>query len=177
VQHAHPLRLAGLLNSLSFRLRIFLDWRVASAEPEHGNKPEASTEQDHAQAPTGPRFRWPLLVVLLGAALLGLALGAGVVLRGRSLGPSATAGTATRPTFVIGQSVSPRPSESPSPQVAASPSPLASEYVIQPGDTLRSIAQDVYGDANQWPRIYDANRELIGDDPDTLQTDTRLRIP
>jgi nucleoid-associated protein YgaU len=182
VQHADPLSLGALLISLSFRLRIFLDWHVASAEPERDNQPEASTEQNQTQPPTGPRFRWPrfkwpLLVVLLGAALLGLALGAGVVLRGRSLGPTAAGGTATRPTFVIGQSVSPSPSQLPSPQVAASPSPTTSEYVIQPGDTLRSIAQDVYGDANQWPRIYDANRELIGDDPDALQTGTRLRIP
>ena len=142
-------------------------------EPEHGN--EAAPARP--QAPTGPRFRWPLLVVVLTAALFGLALGAGVVLRGRSLGPSTVSGGATRPTFVIGASASPFAVASPSPQLAASPSPSASEYVIQPGDTLRSIAQDVYGAADQWPRIYDANRELIGADPDTLQTGARLRIP
>ncbi len=149
----------------------------SEVEPEHGN--EAAAAQ--SQAPAGPRFRWPLLVALVTAGLLGLALGAGVVLRGRSLGPSAASGGASRPTFVIGASASPRAVASPSPQLAASPSPpsppSASEYVIQPGDTLRSIAQDVYGAADQWPRIYDANRELIGADPDTLQTGTRLRIP
>ncbi|TME94246.1 MAG: LysM peptidoglycan-binding domain-containing protein [Chloroflexi bacterium] len=140
----------------------FLDWVVAFAEPEPGPGPEAGAAQPEASPPTGPRLRWPLL---------------GLVLRGRSLGPSAVSGGATRPTFVIGASASPRAVASPSPQVAASPSPSASEYVIQPGDTLRSIAQDVYGAADQWPRIYDANREQIGADPDTLQTGTRLRIP
>ena len=150
---------------------------MAFAEPEPGPGPEAGAAQPEASPPTGPRLRWPLLVVLLAAGLLGLALGAGVVLRGRSLGPSAVSGGATRPTFVIGASASPRAVASPSPQVAASPSPSASEYVIQPGDTLRSIAQDVYGAADQWPRIYDANREQIGADPDTLQTGAPLRIP
>ena len=150
---------------------------MAFAEPEPGPGPEAGAAQPEASPPTGPRLRWPLLVVLLAAALLGLALGAGLVLRGRSLGPSAVSGGATRPTFVIGASASPRAVASPSPQVAASPSPSASEYVIQPGDTLRSIAQDVYGAADQWPRIYDANREQIGADPDTLQTGAPLRIP
>lgn len=116
-----------------------------------------------------------MLVVVIVAAVLGLALGIGVVLRGRSLGPGAASGEVARPTFVIGASASPSTVASPSPQVAASPS--ASEYVVQPGDTLRSIARDEYGDADQWPRIYDANREVIGTDPDTLQAGTRLRIP
>jgi nucleoid-associated protein YgaU len=51
------------------------------------------------------------------------------------------------------------------------------EYVVQPGDTLRSIARDEYGDPEQWPRVYDANRDVIGSDPDTLRAGTRLRIP
>jgi nucleoid-associated protein YgaU len=42
---------------------------------------------------------------------------------------------------------------------------------------MRSIAQKVYGDANSWPRLYDANRDVIGPDPDTLQPGTLLRIP
>ena len=103
--------------------------------------------------------------------LLGVVAGAGVVLRGRSLGPSAASGGANRPTFVIGPSVSPTPIASPSPQV------VASDYVVQPGDTLRSIARDKYGDPEQWPRIYDANRDVIGPDPDRLQTGSRLRLP
>jgi nucleoid-associated protein YgaU len=42
---------------------------------------------------------------------------------------------------------------------------------------MRSIAHNVYGDANSWPRLYDANRDVVGPDPDTLQPGTLLRIP
>jgi nucleoid-associated protein YgaU len=42
---------------------------------------------------------------------------------------------------------------------------------------MRSIAQQVYGDPALWPRIYDANRDVIGPNPDSLQAGTRLRIP
>jgi nucleoid-associated protein YgaU len=48
---------------------------------------------------------------------------------------------------------------------------------VQPGDTLRSIAHEVYDDANSWLRLYDANRDVIGPDPDTLQPGTLLRVP
>jgi len=113
--------------------------------------------------------RW-LGLVVGGAAVLGVAAGAGVVLRGRSLGPSAP-DAASRPTFVVGPSVSPQPLASPSPPVAES------DYVVQPGDSLRSIARDKYGDPEQWPRVYDANRDVIGSDPDTLRAGSRLRIP
>src|SRR5438552_18103610 len=93
----------------------FLDWLVAFAEPEPEPGPEAAAAQPEASPPTGPRLRWPLLLVLLAAALLGLALGAGVVLRGRSLGPSAVSGGATRPTLGLCSSRRPLPVASPSP--------------------------------------------------------------
>jgi nucleoid-associated protein YgaU len=112
--------------------------------------------------------RWLWLVVIL-AALLGVGVGAGVVLRGRSLGPSPSASLASRPTFVVGPAV--RPSPSPSPTTAPT------YYVVQPGDTLRSIAAASYGAAEQWPQIYDANREVIGPDPDRLKSGMRLRLP
>ncbi|HLZ28239.1 MAG TPA: LysM peptidoglycan-binding domain-containing protein [Chloroflexota bacterium] len=111
------------------------------------------------------------------AALLGLAAGVGVVLRGRSLASSPTGDAVIRPTFVIGAAPSPRPSVSPSPVVTSSSATADYVVEVQPGDTLRSIAQTVYGDANQWPRIYDANRESIGPDPDALQAGMHLRIP
>ena len=119
---------------------------------------------------------------MAGAAMLGLALGFSVVLRGQSLASNAAPSAGGRPTFVIGAAASPVPRGSPSP-VGTEPAPLSvgsattSDYVVQPGDTLRSIAENVYGDADQWPRIYDANRDLIGPDPDALQAGMRLRIP
>lgn len=65
--------------------------------------------------------------------------------------------------------------------MVASPSPPGgagtTTYLVQPGDSLRSIALNVYGDANEWPRIYDANRDLIGPDPDALEAGTTLTLP
>jgi nucleoid-associated protein YgaU len=34
-------------------------------------------------------------------------------------------------------------------------------YIIESGDTLSKIAKQYYGDANQYPKIFDANREVI----------------
>jgi nucleoid-associated protein YgaU len=110
------------------------------------------------------------------AAILGVVVGTGVVLRGRSFSSPLPSDAAARPTFVV--ATLPSPSPIGSPLTAPAPSPTAGdEYIVEAGDTLRSIAQQVYGDAEQWPRIYDANRGIIGPDPDTLSAGTRLRIP
>jgi LysM repeat protein len=50
-------------------------------------------------------------------------------------------------------------------------------YAVQAGDTLPSIAAQVYGDANQWTKIYDANRSTIGEDPNVLQPGMQLTVP
>jgi nucleoid-associated protein YgaU len=64
------------------------------------------------------------------------------------------------------------PSPSPAVQTAGGES-----YEIQAGDTLATIAQQFYGDPTQWRRIYDANKDAIGDDPDKLKLGTKLSIP
>jgi len=115
-------------------------------------------------------------LVLLLAAILGLSAGVGVVLRGRSFGVPLSSDAVARPTFVIATAPSPSPRASPLP-VAVPTATASDEYTVEAGDTLRSIAQQVYGDAAQWPRIYDANRQAIGSDPDTLSAGTTLRIP
>jgi nucleoid-associated protein YgaU len=68
--------------------------------------------------------------------------------------------------------------------VAATPSTTTAgqtaagdSYEIQSGDTLATIAQQYYGDPSQWRRIYDANKDVIGDDPDKLKLGTKLTIP
>jgi nucleoid-associated protein YgaU len=50
-------------------------------------------------------------------------------------------------------------------------------YEVQSGDTLLSIARDQYGDTTQWRRIYDANKDTIGNDPDKLKLGQSLKIP
>jgi len=51
-------------------------------------------------------------------------------------------------------------------------------YTVQPGDSLTSIAQQFYGDGNQWQQIYDyANKQVIGSDPNNLAPGEVIYIP
>jgi nucleoid-associated protein YgaU len=49
-------------------------------------------------------------------------------------------------------------------------------YTVREGDTLSAIAQREYGDANEWRRIYEANRDQI-QDPDLIHPGQELDIP
>jgi nucleoid-associated protein YgaU len=49
-------------------------------------------------------------------------------------------------------------------------------YVIEKGDTLSAIAKRFYGDANAYPRIFEANREVIKD-ADLIYPGQKIRIP
>ena len=100
-------------------------------------------------------------------------------------------GGATGPTATLPPVPTPVPSPSPPPNAIligpaaspfASPSPSPSpgagqNYTVAAGDTLATIAARVYGDEGLWRRIYDANRNVIGDNPDNLKVGTTLRIP
>jgi nucleoid-associated protein YgaU len=44
------------------------------------------------------------------------------------------------------------------------------------GDSLSKIAKRYYGDANQWHRIHEANRDQIKN-PDLIHPGQRLKIP
>jgi len=62
---------------------------------------------------------------------------------------------------------------------STAPSPSAGTgrtYTIQKGDSLSKIAKREYGDAQQWPRIFEANRDIIKD-PDLIHPGQVLRIP
>ncbi|MEV4949413.1 transglycosylase family protein [Streptomyces sp. NPDC053755] len=48
-------------------------------------------------------------------------------------------------------------------------------HVVKPGDTLSSIARR-YGIRGGWQALYEANRALIGADPNRIVTGTMLRI-
>lgn len=49
-------------------------------------------------------------------------------------------------------------------------------YVIKPGDTLSKIAKHYYGNANKYPAIFDANREVIKD-ANLIFPGQKIRIP
>ena len=50
-------------------------------------------------------------------------------------------------------------------------------YTVAMGDTLSHIAKELYGKAGKWHAIYDANREVIGDNPDKIYPGQVLKIP
>ena len=49
-------------------------------------------------------------------------------------------------------------------------------YVIKSGDTLSGIAAKYYGKGSLYPRIFEANREVIKD-PDLIYPGQKIRIP
>ena len=49
-------------------------------------------------------------------------------------------------------------------------------YVVVSGDSLSKIAKREYGDAQKWPQIYEANRDIIKD-PDLIFPGQILRLP
>jgi ABC-type amino acid transport substrate-binding protein len=61
----------------------------------------------------------------------------------------------------------------------ATKAPAGSEYVVQPGDTLSTIAGKAFGDVapGAWRAIWQANKATIGDDPNRLKVGMRLTLP
>ena len=49
-------------------------------------------------------------------------------------------------------------------------------YIIQQGDSLSAIAKKFLGNANAYPKIFEANREVI-QDPDKIYAGQKIRIP
>ena len=49
-------------------------------------------------------------------------------------------------------------------------------YIIKQGDTLSAIAKQHYGDANKYPKIFEANREVIKD-ANLIFPGQKIRIP
>jgi nucleoid-associated protein YgaU len=61
--------------------------------------------------------------------------------------------------------------------IAAPPQQAEVEYyIIQKGDTLSAIAKRYYGKASDYPRIFEANREVIKN-ADLIYPGQKIRIP
>jgi nucleoid-associated protein YgaU len=62
-------------------------------------------------------------------------------------------------------------------QAATAPGGQTSQtYTVQSGDTLSKISKQFYGDANEYMRIFEANRDKLKD-PDRIQAGQVLTIP
>ncbi len=83
-----------------------------------------------------------------------------------SVKPTAHGDRLARPSARDGKS-----SESSAAQV------VSGTYTVASGDVLGAISQKVYGTSSKWRTIYDANRDVIGADPNSLKPGMVLRIP
>lgn len=61
---------------------------------------------------------------------------------------------------------------------AATAAPQKSKsYTVKSGDCLSAIAREVYGDASQWKKIYEANKDIIGKNPNLIYPGQTYTIP
>ena len=60
---------------------------------------------------------------------------------------------------------------------ADAPQPKPRTYTVKAADNLWKIAGRFYADGRLWERIYDANKDVIGPDPDLIQPGQVLAIP
>ena len=65
----------------------------------------------------------------------------------------------------------------PGPDEGGESAPTPSKYIVKDGDYLIKIAKLVYGDSSRWREIYDANKTLIGNNPDLIFPGQELDIP
>lgn len=56
------------------------------------------------------------------------------------------------------------------------PAPAVQTHTVVKGDNLSKIAKHYYGNANEWKRIFEANRDILKD-PDKIFPGQTLKIP
>lgn len=75
----------------------------------------------------------------------------------------------------------PKPTTPPKPKPPAPKPPTRRYYTVKPwpakGSTLSGIADIYYGKPSEWRRIYNANRKLIGKNPNLIRPGMKLLIP
>ena len=59
---------------------------------------------------------------------------------------------------------------------STAPSTAPKIYEVVPGDSLSKIAKREYGNAGEWKRIFEANRDILKD-PDKIYPGQKLKLP
>lgn len=54
---------------------------------------------------------------------------------------------------------------------------IPTSYTVKSGDSLFKISASVYGKGDDWRRIYDANKKVIGANPNAIKPGQKLVIP
>jgi nucleoid-associated protein YgaU len=70
----------------------------------------------------------------------------------------------------------PKPAPTVSPVGGPASKPAEQTYTVVKGDTLSAIAKRFYGNANEYMRIFEANKNQLSD-PDKIQIGQVLKIP
>ena len=52
-----------------------------------------------------------------------------------------------------------------------------STYTVKPGDNLSKLAKQFYGTGADWKKIYEANRDVIGGNPNLIYPGQTFKIP
>ncbi|SEC66667.1 LysM domain-containing protein [Nocardioides exalbidus] len=120
-----------------------------------------------------------LVLVACGAAVVA---GAGVpALAADDPAGAELLGGLPMPERAVARADRPRPAPEPAPARARPANAVADHYVVRPGDSLWSVAQaHPGGDADidrRWREIWQANRDVVGDDPDLILPGQALRLP
>jgi LysM repeat protein len=68
------------------------------------------------------------------------------------------------------------PAQAQAAAAAANAPSSARTYTVQAGDTLSKIAKQFYGNANDYNRIFEANRDKL-ENPDKIRVGQQLAIP
>jgi len=50
-------------------------------------------------------------------------------------------------------------------------------YTVRSGDSLSKIAKALMGDAKKWRQLYEANKDVVGSNPDLIKPGQVLKIP
>lgn len=50
-------------------------------------------------------------------------------------------------------------------------------HIVKKGESLSLIAKEYYGDIHKWTQIYEANKAVVGDNPDLIKPGQELVIP
>lgn len=60
---------------------------------------------------------------------------------------------------------------------SSSKAPKPKTYTVKRGDNLWKIAKRYYGSGSKWPKIYNANKKVIGKNPNLIYPGQKLVIP
>jgi LysM repeat protein len=88
------------------------------------------------------------------------------------LPPTTGGGVLTGPPLPPGHGTGPAVTQAGGPK----PAGTGRTHEVKKGDTLSAIAKQYYGKASDYPRIFDANRDILKD-PDKIYPGQMLKIP